>query len=110
MSRQMAQLLGLLVTKTQSGVLSWEQGPSADAYVTQIGNNSILIRTQREDYLVSIFNENGSVVESFTDVSLSQDGIESAFEGMRDLHEMARRNALGADRVINDILNELSKS
>lgn len=108
-SHQLIQLVDLLMQRTASAAAKWEEFPGGDTYITQIGNNSVSIKMHREDVAISIYNENGSVVESFTDVTLSNMGTEGAYPKMKELFEMARRNALGADRVLNDILRRLSE-
>ena len=62
------------------------------------------------DYIVSIFDESGTVIESASDVELQKvaPGTAKVFGMMEDLYATARRNALGVDSALDALIGELS--
>jgi hypothetical protein len=63
-------------------------------------------RTTSDDVVITLRNAEGTVVESFDDTDL-QDSFPDALSVMSDLFIRARRQALGADKAIDDILQAL---
>lgn len=57
--------------------------------------------------VVSIYNEEGSEIDTFTSLSL-QDEWPEANEQLVQLYQSARRVALGVDKAIDSLLRELS--
>lgn len=104
------ELIKLLVERTNKNLQHWEQGPRQGTFYTQIGANSVSIKAVAEDYVITLYNQDGDQVDEISDPALKQGGFERAYGVMGELFDMARRNALGADKVLNDILNELKRS
>ena len=85
-----------------------------NAYQVSIGNASIRISTRNSpsstdpDYIITILNGDGEVVESFSDVDLNETGkIETPFKILQEMYATAGRIALGADIILNDLLGDL---
>lgn len=102
-------LIKTLVARTQSGAQAWEPGPTTDSYFTQIGKNSVSVRRKANDIYISLHNPDGEIVESASDEELSTYGMENSFPKAMGLFETAKRNALGADKIFNEILSELKE-
>ncbi len=102
-------ILIVAANKTEEGRLKWEEGPFSDSYICNIASNAISLRLAREDYYLQIFNGEGNVVESISDEDFKISGYPQAYEAMKNLFGMARRNALGADKITIDILDSLNK-
>jgi hypothetical protein len=95
-------LIDRLLEKSKSGILDWDVGPHSNEYIIVIGTNSIGIREYGGECTLYIYNESGEMVESISDMS-----PEGSFGKLTELHDLARRNALGADKIIDSLLDEL---
>ncbi|MCP8939289.1 hypothetical protein NK718_12250 [Alsobacter sp. SYSU M60028] len=58
------------------------------------------------DYTMQIINNEGVVVDSFTDDDIFEENG-SYYRLMEDIHELARRRAMGSDAVLDEVLKEL---
>ena len=114
---KMARLLARLVEKTDQGKVSWEETEQTDVYQAAFPGYSVrisyreatgLLALGTTDYLLSIFNEDGTQIDEASDVDLKSDYSDS-FNRMKKLHEDARRKALGVDEALDKILAELDK-
>jgi hypothetical protein len=102
-------LVQRLLSKTKDGHLDWRES-AGRAFQVSFKDNSIVLERAGNNYadvLVSLVNGNGDVVETFNDDSIRAEfGSENA--GLLfELYEMARRTALGSEKVLNAILKEL---
>jgi hypothetical protein len=104
------RLVNLLLTKTQAGEVDWKVSPLNEAFQLSFRNKSVRIRKAESevapdafDYTLEILNFNGQLVEAFSDDDLGGD----YYNPMRSLHEMARRTALGTEKLLTEILDEL---
>ena len=117
---QLAHLTNDLYRKTVDGKVEWQATALEGVYQTSLANHSIQISTQpsrtsgeEDDIRIVIFNDEGTVVESFLDVDLKVEwfkeiGVEKLpYVIMLDFYQLVRRSALGAVKAINDILKEL---
>ena len=117
--RRLAELTYRLYRKTLEGKIDWEVTASVDVYQASLASHSILISVQPsqtaagEDVKIVIVDGEGNIVETFLDVDLdvswfSEMGAElGPYTLMLDLYNQARRFALGSEKSIQDILNEL---
>jgi len=109
-----------LVTKLHENTLrkriSWRPTPDNEVFEAVFPQYSLRIglkqRRETLDYVINILNDEGIAVEDFSDEDLSRDFSLDApqqgwFRFMGEIHEMARRQALGADQAIDAILGEL---
>ena len=106
--QKMALLLQKLEKLTLSGNLDWEPTEKDNVFQTSFPNFSVRIYPEEEDYVISIFNSEGLLLESVTDPELS-DILKDSFSRMKALYESSRGYALGTEKVLDDILNELDK-
>jgi hypothetical protein len=114
------RLVELLLDRTKAGKVDWKPTPDPEMFQVSSPNSTIQLRTiyrsdaSEPDYLVIVLNSEGEVVDTFNDVELFKDQVDlpesmriSYFNILKDMHERARRNAKGADRVLDSILKEL---
>jgi hypothetical protein len=104
-------LIHSLLEKTRASKLNWETA-SPNSYFTSINKYSVLIGLEERfdesiDYILSIFDQEGNAIERFTDVDLKSESIEDAFTQMKELHNLARRNAAGTDKAVSGIIDAL---
>lgn len=109
------RLVTALLAKTEAGELHWQQMPREDVYMAALKGSAVTIgqvlnEEDLEDphYEISLLNANGNVVDSFFDAALYTTPDGKWHEQMRDLFKHARRQALGSDKVLNEILEELT--
>ena len=114
--QKLADLAEKLSLKTQLGEIDWEETTEKGVYQASFSDYSVTISTlnrEESQVLVRIFNDEGSLIEEFTDDDLfifipNNDG-QYFYKIMKETFEIARRHALGTEQVINKILAELDK-
>jgi hypothetical protein len=89
--------------KTDSGQQQWSEGPVSNSYYTQVGEYGVSVRRHKEDIYLDIHDTEGNIVDSVSDPIISARGFDGAFTFMNDLLDKARRNALGADKILREI-------
>ncbi|HEX7004970.1 MAG TPA: hypothetical protein VF168_12365 [Trueperaceae bacterium] len=114
-------LIRHLVEKTGTSAIQWEETESegefqasfSSAYSVRIETRESLSAEDTVDYVVSIFNADGKLVEELSDVDVASAYQRaynaSAFEGMRAMYEAARRQAMGVDEALDALISDLSK-
>ncbi|MGA8551587.1 MAG: hypothetical protein WB678_15260 [Stellaceae bacterium] len=111
------ELVKRLIDKTNRREIDWKESSFSGVYQVAFSNYSITIgeesspRQSAPDYVISIINSDGNTMDSFSDVTLDagrdpERGL-NYFEILRDLYGKARRQALGVDKALDEILNEL---
>ncbi|ULO25242.1 hypothetical protein [Methylocystis sp. SB2] len=112
------KLVNKLVELTNAGELEWKQSVKNDVFQLSLRDNTIMIKLNHDDFdipdvEIDLINGDGQLVESFTDSNLRADNEspeemrDKWYSLMSDLYESARRIALGADKVLNEILSDL---
>ena len=111
-NEKMARLILRLIHQTDVGKLQWEETSTSNAFQTAFSGYTVISREVSvplqgtPDYYISILNETGQTVETVSDSQLHDD-LRDPVGTMRDLHEKARRQAMGVDEAIDSILSEL---
>jgi hypothetical protein len=108
---KIAKLVQVLLTQTEHGSLQWSTTESSDMFQASFPRYSVRlykeVRNHMEvDYVLQILNDFGEIVEEVSDPDLV-DVLDTPFNKMRDLHESARRSAMGVESALDDILNFL---
>lgn len=112
---KMWKMVQLLHDKTSKGEIKWEQIAGKASYQTPFPKYTVRISEIRSDepeespdYVVSIFNEEGTLVERASDVTI-RDKVQDTqpFLLMKELYTLARRKALGVDDALDDLLADL---
>ncbi|SRR5258708_5616135 len=110
---KLATLLVELAKRTRTGSLNWERTAAEGVYQASFPRYTVQLSVKYnpqgpDDYLVTILDSEGSVIEKVADPDLA-DRLSDPLELMSKMYSSARRQALGVDRAIDDILGELSK-
>lgn len=111
-----AKLIDMLLLKTKEAKVGWDFD-NGRSTVT-VWNGDVLLTLKRnsdenfEDvYSLSLINRAGVFLESFSDTHLdgipTNDDYASYFVKMRDLYELAKRQATGADKALDDLMKAL---
>lgn len=113
------KLFELLHARTKEGNLNWADTVDKGTYIVSFTSFSVEIsREQNEnhfesDIVLNIRNSDGDFVERVRDSELADyleaSGIDRAkfFSRAEALYQMARREALGADKALDSILTDL---
>jgi hypothetical protein len=102
------KILERLINKTENGELEWKEGVYPETFQVAFSNYSLTVgqRSGEDDtldYVISIRDASGNVIDTFSDVDLGS----GYFKTMGELYENARRQALGVDKALDEILNDL---
>ncbi|MFD0738873.1 hypothetical protein ACFQZQ_06220 [Lysobacter koreensis] len=111
---KIAKMLVVLRKKTEDGALTWAE--TEDKGIFQASFPKYAVRLfeaanpfeNETDFVLQICNDNGDVVEEVRDTDLTS-FFEKPYVFMRDLYELARRNAMGVDAAIDEIMISLLK-
>ena len=106
-------LVERLHERTLINRLIWEKTVNAGVYQVVFGVHSIQV-SKREDlddwgrllghsFSIEIYDEEGTVIEEIS----SRDLEESASQKLKELYELARRQAMGVDKILDSLLSEL---
>ena len=115
---KLTTLIKQLKFRTDKGKMRWGEAVESDTYQVSFSDFTLKINKREDpfsdapDYIVTITDDQGKVIEEFTDEEL--DSLDSTGEGaqyyrlMREIYETARRYALGTEDVVESILKSLS--
>lgn len=105
-SEKYVQLVNRLLAKTDEGKLEWRETAWPDTMQVSFPNYSITLAETHSDgelgYVGHILNSEGRTVDSFSDEDL-REGLGQ----MAELYLKARRQALGGERALDEILSQL---
>lgn len=111
---QLKALAERLARRTLEGALEWQKYSFEDSFQVPFGDYTLVISHDDgdlgRDYVVTIYDELGEVVERFSDVDLDEgSGDHTYFHTLKAVHERARRMALGSAKAVRDILSRLGE-
>lgn len=99
-----------LFKRTKSESIDWDVlGDENDVFVTGLADYAVsLSKSSSNVYRVEIIDDDGRIVDSFSSASIDTPKAKTpAYTILREMYELARRQALGADKALDDILNAL---
>ena len=94
-----------LYERTVTGDLSWETTAKQGMFQVSFPNYSVLVLEEDGDVTLKICNEQGQVVEALKE----SEATASRFSNMRELFEGARRIAMSAEHVLDELLRNLGR-
>lgn len=109
---KIVKLIETLLSQTEAGTLQWAQTEKSEIFQASFPRYSIRIYPQNDrsnlqpDYFLQILNEVGEIVEVVSDPDL-RDVMDMPFTKMQNLYEGARRNAMGVESALDEILDFL---
>jgi hypothetical protein len=118
--QKITDLILRLYRRTQDGKVPWVkavedetfQATFSKGFSIQIAPRPSVDPSEDEpDYWVTILNETGEVVEEFSNLSFPNTKLAGIYPWVmfRDIHTIARRTAMGAERAIDTIMAELGE-
>src|SRR5205814_2162521 len=114
---KLVKMVRALEQQTNRQRVEWQETGDEGVFQANFPGHSVRVLTRQidpdTDYVIQIFNANGALVEEATDVDLRdpelplQQSARETFELMRSLYDGARRQAMGVDRALDEILQNL---
>jgi hypothetical protein len=107
------RLVETLVERTMNGLIAWKETAENGTYQVSFASNSVQIKKDGpddEDIIIDLINDEGVAVDSFSDRDIEASEPGKYFRMMKDLYQRARRIALGSERILDNILGELTQS
>ena len=113
------RMVDLLLTRSKAGQIDWKTTIDDQTFQVSFRDNTVqIVQLPRQDtefdYRITLINDSGAVIDAFTDLELFNDQKNlpevqrrSYYKMMGELFEIARRTALGSEKVLNSILKEL---
>ncbi len=99
--------------------LEWQVTVDERSFQTTVSQYALRISEQppddpdpesAPDYILSVYNQQGDVIESVSDVELAAfDRDSKAFQTMKKIYKIARSAALGLDRALDSIIDALKE-
>lgn len=110
------RLVALLIKKTKEGTAGWQPTSRNGVFSLSLPDYGVLIAMtseapNQEDVQFQIINSSGTVIDKFTDVDVAADDPDkqTAYRDMATLYHDARRQALGVDKALDKLIEELEK-
>lgn len=107
---KLVKLVRGLKKQTDAGRINWEPSDLVGVFQVSYPNYSIRIGVKVrsggvEDIWISIINDIGDVVESFSDLTLK--GMEKPYDVMASIYAEARRVAMGVNAALDELLIDI---
>ena len=108
-SIELGGLINSLLAKSRESRVPWLATASALAYSVAFSSSAVTIRSDSSGivprYTLSIHNDEGEEIESFTSMMPG----DNYYPSLEELFQLARRRATGAEKTIARIQEELAK-
>jgi hypothetical protein len=113
-------LLEGVIANTKSGKMKWQESHLANRFDLNFPNSTISIQPtinnsglfDEEGFRITIYNGSGTQIETFSDYDIKDEWAEkqrSSIQDLKELYEDARRQALGVDIVLDELINQLNR-
>lgn len=107
-------LVKRLAAKTDAGQVAWEKTIEPGTYQATFSGYVLRLFTRDgnngDDIFLRILDDFGAVVEEIVDTQFPRmDGGPNPYKVMLKMFHSARRQAVGADRAVNDLLQQLGE-
>lgn len=109
---KIAKVVDSLIINTELGKIIWKENLiDENTFKYSSANTSVIIGKKQHDYdefsiFIEIYDKNGKQIEIVTDDDLSG-FFDSSYQKMDNLFAVARRQALGVEQILDNLLEEL---
>lgn len=115
---KIVKLIEVLHYNTKKNKVTWEETERPNSFQASFPNYSVRLievnqlAQQPVDYIIEIINENGDTIESVSDEDVRSvanvvPGASEAYENMKETYHIGRRQVLGVEQALDDILGGL---
>ena len=106
------KLADAIIEKTAEDKIEWKETFDESAFEASLKEYTIKISMDVDfnsdvNYLISILNKDGKLIEVFSDEDLDKNGKHDYYCALRDAYELIRRKTKGIEKALDDILDEL---
>ncbi|MFF0550256.1 hypothetical protein ACFYUL_14955 [Streptomyces sp. NPDC004311] len=111
-AEKMQALIDTLIIKTKERRIEWEEDESGDAFALSLTRGTVTVWSADGDgmhpFILRIRGDRGQIVEQVETARPYEEHTWSRMDlSIQHLHELARRNALNIDEVIDRIIEDL---
>ena len=109
--KKLIVLMNKIYARTKASVLDWEPTEVPNILAVKLADYTISIERAGEtdkapeSFNLSIANSDGLVIQELSDYLASKNG----FADMKDLFDRARRQAVGINDALDDLIRELDE-
>lgn len=117
-TKKIIDILQKLKTLTQAGKIEWETTEKSNVFQTSFPEFSIRIGQRptkapdappdEVDYIISLYNQGGVMVENMSDLDLTR-MYREAYSDMKEIYDSARGYALGTEQTLDTIIATLDQ-
>jgi hypothetical protein len=109
-------LIQRLHRRTADGTIAWEKAVDEAVFRATFGSTSVAILPEqtsdgwggyRDSTVLRIYNDEGVLIEEISSDNVGQRALS---EMMQSTYELARRQAMGVDKILDSLLKELEPS
>lgn len=110
---KLRKLINRLLDKTRAAELHWSETPSKEAFQVSFPSYSVEVDCSDEVTYLRVYNSEGRIIDETSDRAIMFDDFGSNFqsgdvEKIQELYRLARRQALGVDRALEELLATLT--
>jgi hypothetical protein len=103
----LSEIATLLLDNTKTGAIRWEKTPVKGEFQAPFSRYAIKIRGNSDAPSLYLYDQDGDIVEDYSAMAAVNEG---RLNILRELYELARRRALGADEALDEIAKILLSS
>jgi hypothetical protein len=114
---KLIKLVELLAKRSEQGKVRWDktlddgvfQAAFSEGFSLRISERPSADDPEGSDFVVTLYNEEGEVIERFSDLDFGSDQIlgQHPYHTLAEIYTTARRTAMGAAKAIDTIIGEL---
>ena len=115
MPSRLGEVVTRLARKTVANEINWKRTETEGVFQHALPNYTLRFSEEdiegqtSPDYVLTIYNQDGEVIEEVGDPELARhEDVDDAFNIMREAYEAARRQAMGIDKALDELMNYLN--
>jgi hypothetical protein len=112
---QIEKLVTRLTELTAQGKVEWQETANLNTYLAPVGKSTVSVGKAGSEvyggYSFQIFDQGRAVDGALATFNGPEKGaaLYQNWERLRNLHELARRNALHSEKVVSELLSSLDQ-
>jgi hypothetical protein len=105
-NEKLVSAISLLLARTESNKIKWESDSWIDGYSIVFDENKVSVRYNGKYHVFAIHDEDGNIIEEIADPEINKE-FQSSQNLIAKIFELARRNSLGLDDILDNIIGKL---
>ena len=106
------EIVNILIEKTKSGNISWNETSSSNSFIVNVGKNAVIVGyidnpfdDEYQFYTIDVLNILGSTIEKTKIGPKDKEG----YSLMEQLYNIVNRNVMKVDETLDEIISDLKK-